>query len=143
MRPVVMEVEPAAIWTSDVQETWRFTQAGLFLDVASEHRGSAADDLRYRYTELGIGDISAELLGCYQIVFPQIAMIREPDFTDDAENNSVRTHEGDFLPASVIRDEGIMTGFLLTAEDFTAQFPALGRAPGPFWHAGASAGGAA
>ncbi|WP_283176125.1 hypothetical protein [Gemmobacter sp. 24YEA27] len=125
-QPVVMEAEPAAIWTSDVKETWRFTPAGLFLDVASEHRGSAADDLRYRYTELGIGDISAELLGYYQIVFPQMAMIREPDFTDDAENNIVRMHERYFLPASVIRDEGVMTGFALTAEDFTAQFPAGG-----------------
>ncbi|MCL4069163.1 hypothetical protein M3484_21625 [Pseudomonas sp. GX19020] len=126
-----------------MQETWRFTPAGLFLDVTSEHRGSAADELRYRYTEPGIGDISAELLGYYQIVFQQIAMIREPDFTDDAENNSMGTHERYFLPASVIRDEGVMTDFPLTAEDFTAQFPASGRAPGPFWHAGASAGGAA
>ncbi|VDC33003.1 DUF3857 domain-containing protein [Pseudogemmobacter humi] len=120
--PQPIPAAPERVWTSIVTEKYRFTLAGLYLDVYSEHRGQSADDLRLRHDESG-EDISLELFGYYGDLLPGLRQLKPITLNDEPEANRLTLHESYFLPAEAIRLSGLRERFPFAAEDFSSDLP--------------------
>ncbi len=144
-----IDADPAAIWSSDLRETWRFTLAGAYVDVVSELRGEAAEDLRYRQHFYGDEEVAQELLDYFSALYPGLVQVRPPEIQDDPKANVIHLYERYFISSEVLRNGGFLAEFPVATDDFTAdlpkdngwdpdpalrKFPANGVAPGKFSH---------
>lgn len=120
--PQPIPAPPERIWTSIVTEKYRFTLAGLYLEVYSEHRGQSADDLRQRHDESG-EDISLELFGYYSDLLPGLRQLKPIAVEDDPGANRLLLRESYFLPEEAIRLSGLRESFPFAAEDFSSDLP--------------------
>ncbi len=123
MALVAMPAAPEELWDVETQESYRFTAAGVFLQVETRLRRGAADDLRARRAVTPADAVSAEYAAYYLDRLPGLVALGPVEIRDDRAGNETQVREKYFLSAAGLAAAGLTAAFPFAAEDFTAGLP--------------------
>lgn len=124
-----LPVTAPRLWSSTVTERFRFSAAGVAIEVASEYRGGAADDMRQRWATSSRRQMSEDYLGYYTGRYPGLVLAQDIVMQDDRAANLLTMTEGYFLSAQAMADFALDAAFPFAAEDFAANLPDRLTAP--------------
>ena len=116
-------VTPDQSWSTDVTETYSFTDEGVGLEVRSVYRGGAADSFRQRFAVNPLSNLSRDYLDYYLDRYPGLEMERSIDTTDDRAQNRFEMVEHYFLPIRMLRGTDLELDFPFGTENFVSNLP--------------------
>jgi transglutaminase-like putative cysteine protease len=115
-----------AIWSTNVDEAYRFGLLGAYLTVTTTHYGAAANSYRQRLGGSPPSRIASEYLDYYAGRYPGMRQLADLDVVDDRTYNQITVVEKYLIPITAISGR-VQENFEFVAEDYASHLPD----PGP------------